>query len=109
MDVCRPLVSDSHVIQTQGPGLASSVFDMTLATWYGTSPLASRSLGVRSFSWTPSNAVDIVLKTTFIVKEDDQPMEIKNVHPRCNTDGIGRNDREWFVFLGCPFHSLIYL
>ena len=35
MDVCRPLVSDSHVIQTQGPRLASSVFDMTLATWYG--------------------------------------------------------------------------
>ena len=40
MDVCRPLVSDSHVIQTQGPGLASSVFDMTLATWYGQTPLA---------------------------------------------------------------------
>ena len=32
--MCRPLVSDSHVIQTQDPGLASSVFDMTLATWY---------------------------------------------------------------------------
>ena len=59
MDVCRPLVSDSHVIQTQGPGLASSVFDMTLATWYANT---SASLNKHARSYRLSKLPWIVSK-----------------------------------------------
>ena len=54
-------MSDSHVIQTRDPGLASSVYDMTLATWFAHGRLAPMHAQLRQwegqlFSCTESQA-----------------------------------------------------